>query len=218
MSDTVLFDYWRSSASYRVRIALNMLAIPYRSVAIDLLAGEHRQAEHLARNPQGLVPALEIDGQMLTQSLAIIEYLSETRPGSGLLPSDPVARQRVRALSYAIAMDIHPICNLGVVFHVMQQSQDPDAARSAWMHKFIGEGLGAFERMLDAPETGEFCHGDQPTMADLCLVPQIYNARRWNVDLSACPRAAVIAGKCEQLPAFARAHPDQVAPSKPKPL
>ncbi|MBB5535347.1 maleylacetoacetate isomerase [Rhizobium giardinii] len=218
MSDTVLFDYWRSSASYRVRIALNMLAIPYRSVAIDLLAGEHRQAEHLARNPQGLVPALEIDGQMLTQSLAIIEYLSETRPGPGLLPADPVARQRVRALSYAIAMDIHPICNLGVVFHVMQQSQDPDAARSAWMRKFIGDGLGAFERMLDTPETGEFCHGDQPTMADLCLVPQIYNARRWNVDLSACPCAAVIAGKCEQLPAFARAHPDQVAPSKPKPL
>ena len=218
MSDTVLFDYWRSSASYRVRIALNMLAIPYRSVAIDLLAGEHRQAEHLARNPQGLVPALEIDGQMLTQSLAIIEYLSETRPGSGLLPSDPVARQRVRALSYAIAMDIHPICNLGVVFHVMQQSQDPDAARSAWMRKFIGDGLGAFERMLDTRETGEFCHGDQPTMADLCLVPQIYNARRWNVDLSTCPRAAAIAGKCDQLPAFARAHPDQVAPSKPKPL
>ncbi len=218
MSDTVLFDYWRSSASYRVRIALNMLAIPYRSVAVDLLAGEHKQAEHRTRNPQGLVPALSIDGQMLTQSLAIIEYLSETRPGSGLLPSDPAARQRVRALSYAIAMDIHPICNLGVVFHVMQQSQDPDAARSAWMQKFIGEGLSAFERMLDTPEAGEFCHGDQPTMADLCLVPQIYNARRWNVDLSACPRAAAIAGKCEQLPAFARAHPDQVASSKAKPL
>ncbi|CAN7234905.1 maleylacetoacetate isomerase [Pararhizobium sp. LjRoot235] len=210
MGETVLFDYWRSSASYRVRIALNMLAIPYRSVPVDLLAGEHRQQEHLVRNPQGLVPALEIDGRILTQSLAIIEYLSETRPGS-LLPADPVARQRVRALSYAIAMDIHPICNLGVVFHVMQQSKDPDSARSAWMRKFIGEGLGAFERMLDSPETGEFCHGDQPSMADLCLVPQIYNARRWGIDLSACPRATVIAGNCEQLPVFARAHPDQVA-------
>ncbi|CAN7350767.1 maleylacetoacetate isomerase [Pararhizobium sp. LjRoot238] len=211
MSDTILFDYWRSSASYRVRIALNLLAIPYRSVSVDLLAGEHKQAEHLARNPQGLVPALSIDGQMLTQSLAIIEYLSETRPGSSLLPTAPPGRQRVRALSYAIAMDIHPICNLGVVFHIMQQSQDPDTARSAWMRKFIGEGLGAFERLLNNSETGEFCHGDQPTMADLCLVPQIYNARRWAVDLSACPRAAAIAEECERLPAFARAHPDQVA-------
>jgi maleylacetoacetate isomerase len=212
MSDTVLFDYWRSSASYRVRIALNMLAIPYRSVPVDLLAGEHKQPEHLARNTQGLVPALAIDGQMLTQSLAIIEYLSETRPNSGLLPSTPLARQRVRALSYAIAMDIHPVCNLGVVFHVMQQSQDPDEARSAWMRKFIGEGLDAFERMLGNPETGEFCHGEKPTMADVCLVPQIYNARRWAVDLSACPRAATIAQRCEALPAFAMAHPDQTAP------
>ncbi|WP_349435809.1 maleylacetoacetate isomerase [Pararhizobium sp. A13] len=217
MSDTILFDYWRSSASYRVRIALNLLAIPYRSVPIDLLAGEHKQAEHLARNPQGLVPALSIDGQMLTQSLAIIEYLSETRPGSSLLPTDPPGRQRVRALSYAIAMDIHPVCNLGVVFHVMQQSKDPDAARSAWMRKFIGEGLAAFERMLDNPQTGEFCHGDQPTMADLCLVPQIYNARRWTVDLSVCPRAAAIADRCERLPPVARAHPDQVTLSNAKP-
>jgi maleylacetoacetate isomerase len=213
MSDTVLFDYWRSSASYRVRIALNMLAIPYRSVPVDLLAGEHKQTEHLARNPQGLVPALAIDGQMLTQSLAIIEYLSETRPNANLLPSDPLERQRVRALSHAIAMDIHPVCNLGVVFHVMQQSQDPDAARSAWMRKFIGEGLGAFERMLDSPETGEFCHGNQPTMADLCLVPQLYNARRWKVDLSACRRVTTIAERCEVLPSFAAAHPDRSAPT-----
>jgi maleylacetoacetate isomerase len=218
MGDTILFDYWRSSASYRVRIALNLLAIPHHSVPVDLLAGEHKQPEHLARNPQGLVPALEIDGQMLTQSLAIIEYLSETRPGSSLLPSDPPGRQRVRALSYAIAMDIHPICNLGVVFHVMQQSKDPEAARSAWMRKFIGEGLAAFERILDAPQTGEFCHGGQPTMADLCLIPQIYNARRWAVDLSVCPRSAAIAEKCERLPAFARAHPDHIPLSNAKPL
>ncbi|MBP1859075.1 maleylacetoacetate isomerase [Rhizobium herbae] len=212
MSDTVLFDYWRSSASYRVRIALNMLAIPYGSVPVDLLRGEHKQADHLARNPQGLVPALQIDGQMLTQSLAIIEYLSETRPGYGLLPSAPLERQRVRALSYAIAMDIHPTCNLGVVFHVMQQASDPEAARSAWMRKFIGEGLQAFERLLDHPATGDFSHGDKPSMADLCLVPQIYNARRWAVDLSACPRTVAIADRCAALPAFVAAHPDQAAP------
>ena len=211
MSEPILFDYWRSSASYRVRIALNLLAIPYRSVPIDLLAGEHKQAEHLARNPQGLVPALSIDGQMLTQSLAIIEYLSETRPGAGLLPSDPVARQRVRTLSYAIAMDIHPVCNLGVVSHVMQQSQDPDAARSIWMRKFISEGLAAFERMLDSSETVEFCHGNKPTMADLCLVPQVYNARRWNIDLGAYPRIAAIDTRCLELDAFAAAAPRQEA-------
>ena len=212
MTDTVLFDYWRSSASYRVRIALNMLAIPYGSVSVDLLSGEHKQADHLARNPQGLVPALQIDGHMLTQSLAIVEYLAETRPGTALLPADPLGRQRVRALSYAIAMDIHPTCNLGVVFHVMQQANDPEAARSAWMRKFIGEGLQAFERLLDNPATGGFCHGNTPSMADLCLVPQIYNARRWNVDLTACPRTVAIADRCAALPAFVAAHPDRAVP------
>lgn len=207
MSETVLFDYWRSSASYRVRIALNLLDIPYRSVPIDLLAGQHKQPDHLARNPQGLVPALDIDGHMLTQSLAIIEYLSETRPQSGLLPADPLGRHRVRALSYAIAMDIHPVCNLGVVFHVMQQSTDPEAARAAWMRKFIGEGLAAFERMLDNPLTGAFCHGEQPTMADICLVPQVYNAERWGADLSGCPRLVAIAERCRKIPAFEAAQP-----------
>ncbi|KQS89711.1 MULTISPECIES: maleylacetoacetate isomerase [unclassified Rhizobium] len=207
MSDTVLFDYWRSSASYRVRIALNLLDIPYRSVPIDLLAGQHKQPDHLARNPQGLVPALDIDGHMLTQSLAIIEYLSETRPQSGLLPADPLGRHRVRALSYAIAMDIHPVCNLGVVFHVMQQSTDPEAARAAWMRKFIGEGLAAFEKMLDNPLTGAFCHGEQPTMADICLVPQVYNAERWGADLSGCPRLVAIAERCRKIPAFEAAQP-----------
>ncbi len=207
MTDTVLFDYWRSSASYRVRIALNLLDIPYRSVPIDLLAGQHKQPDHLARNPQGLVPALDIDGLMLTQSLAIIEYLSETRPQSDLLPADPLGRHRVRALSYAIAMDIHPVCNLGVVFHVMQQSTDPEAARAAWMRKFIGEGLAAFEKMLDNPLTGAFCHGEQPTMADICLVPQVYNAERWGADLSGCPRFVAIAERCRKIPAFEAAQP-----------
>ena len=214
MDETILFDYWRSSASYRVRIALNLLEIPYRSVPVDLLQGAHRQPEHLARNPQGLVPALSIDGQFLTQSLAIIEYLAETRENSGLLPSASLERQRVRALSHAIAMDIHPVCNLGVVSHVMRQSADPEAARLDWMRKFIGGGLDAFERMLDSAETGKFCHGDRPSMADLCLVPQIYNALRWKVDLSACPRAASIAETCLALPAFAQAHPDRLAPAE----
>jgi maleylacetoacetate isomerase len=212
MTSPVLFDYWRSSASYRVRIALNMLDIPYSSVPVDLLSGQHKQPEHLARNPQGLVPALEIDGHMLTQSLAIIEYLAETRPDKPFLPADPLGRHRVRALSYAIAMDIHPTCNLGIVAHVMHQASDPEAARAAWMRKFIGEGLTAFERLLDHPATGTFCHGDRPGMADLCLVPQIYNARRWNVDLTDCARTVAIAERCAALPAFAAAHPDEAAP------
>ncbi len=211
MTDTVLFDYWRSSASYRVRIALNMLGLAHDSVSVDLLSGEHKQPEHLARNPQGLVPALQIDGHMLTQSIAIIEYLAETRQNACLMPADPLGRHRVRALSYAIAMDIHPVCNLGVVFHVMQQAGDPDATRSAWMRKFIGEGLAAFERLLDHPATGGFCHGGSPSMADICLVPQIYNARRWNVDLTACVRTVAIADRCGLIPAFTAAHPDRNA-------
>ncbi|NUS68784.1 MAG: maleylacetoacetate isomerase [Ensifer adhaerens] len=211
MSEIVLYDYWRSSASYRVRIALNSLGESYRSVPVDLLAKAHKAPEHLVRNPQGLVPVLEIDGERFTQSLAIIEYLAETRATSGFLPDDAIGRQRVRSLSYAIAMDIHPVCNLSVVSHVMANAEDSEAVRRNWMRKFIGEGLAAFERLLDHPATGRFCHGDMPTMADFCLVPQVYNARRWDVDLSACPRLVAIDQNCAEIEAFARAHPDRTS-------
>lgn len=203
MTRPVLYDYWRSSASYRVRIALNLLGIDYERVPVNLLAGNQKSAEHLARNPQGLVPVLDIDGQRLTQSLAIVEYLAETRPGSGLLPDDALGRARVRALSCVIAMDIHPVCNLGTINHVLTLTGGGDAERIAWMGKFIGEGLTAFEDMLDHPQAGRFCHGDQPTMADLCLVPQLANARRWNVDVSGLARIAEIAAHCAEIPAFA---------------
>lgn len=209
MSDTVLFDYWRSSASYRVRIALRMLGENFRSVPVDLLARSQKSSEHLARNPQGLVPVLEIDGHGFTQSLAIIEYLNETR-AAGFLPTDPVGRQRVRQLSYAIAMEIHAVCNSGVLAEVMRLAPDGEAARDAWLRKFIGDGLAAFEKLLDHPSTGKFCHGDSPTMADFCLVPQVYNARRWGIDLSAMPRILDIDSRCEGIDAFARAHPDRV--------
>ncbi|MBT1157078.1 maleylacetoacetate isomerase [Aminobacter anthyllidis] len=211
MSDTVLFDYWRSSASYRVRIALNMLGEEFRPVSVDLLAKTQKSAEHLARNPQGLVPVLDIDGHVFTQSLAIIEYLDETRH-AGFLPADPVGRQRVRQLSYAIAMEIHAVCNTGVVAELMRITSNGEAARDAWMQKFIGEGMIAFENLLDHPASGKFCHGDTPGMADFCLVPQVYNARRWNVDISALPRVVEIAGRCEGLDAFAKAHPDRAKP------
>lgn len=211
MAGTVLYDYWRSSASYRVRIALNLLGITYETVPVNLLAGGHTAPEHLLRNPQGLVPVLDIDGAWLTQSLAIVEYLDETRPGSGLLPADALGRARVRALSHAIAMEIYPVCNLKVIGRVLELARGGDATRGDWMRKFIGEGLAALETMLDDPATGRFCHGDRPGMADLCLVPQLYNARRWEVDLTRLPRILAIDAACEQLDAFRRAFP--AAPS-----
>jgi maleylacetoacetate isomerase len=207
MSRPVLFDYWRSSASYRVRIALNLLGIEYDAVHVNLLKQEHKSPEHLARNPRGAVPVLDIDGLRLTQSLAIIEYLHETRPGSSLLPGDASGRARVRALADAIAMDIHPVCNLGPTGYVMELTGGGDAVRKAWMQKFIGEGLAAFELLLDHPASGRFCHGDTPTMADLCLAPQLYNALRWEVDLGAMPRTVAICKACESIDAFARAYP-----------
>lgn len=215
MAEVVLYDYWRSSASYRLRIALGLLGIAYRTVPVDLLKQGHKSPEYLHRNPQGLVPALEIDGVMMTQSVAILEYLDETRPGYGLLPSDSVARQRVRALSHAITMDIHPICNLGVVRHVMDMAathgEDADAARSEWMAKYIGSGLAGVEAMLadDAQyPRGDFCHGDRPGLADICLIPQLYNAHRWGVDTSRFHRINVIAERCSAITAFENAHPD----------
>src|SRR5262245_34891562 len=157
MTETVLYDYWRSSASYRVRIALELTGIEYRKVPVDLLRQEHKSPEHLLRNPQGRVPVLDIDGLRLTQSLAIIEYLDETRPGSGLLPADPAGRARVRARALAIAAGVHPGCNSGGAAHVMAIPNVAEAARSAWRQKFIGEGLAAVEKLVDHPASGRFC-------------------------------------------------------------
>ncbi|MBX4858877.1 maleylacetoacetate isomerase [Rhizobium sophorae] len=210
MNEVVLYDYWRSSASYRVRIALNLLGIDYKTVPINLLEAAHRTPEYLALNPQGLVPTLVIDGRTLTQSLAIIEYLAELQPESGLLPLDIADRQKVRALAYAVAMDIHPICNLHVVSHLMSMTEKADA-REEWMKHFITDGLRKLEAMIGKAD-GAFSFGDTPTMADLCLVPQVYNARRWEVDLTAFKRIVYIDARCAELPAFQAAHPDRVRP------
>jgi maleylacetoacetate isomerase len=209
VDDVVLYDYWRSSACYRVRLALGLLGIAYRKIPVDLLEDEQNAQDHLARNPQGLVPVLEIGGLRLTQSLAIIEYLADIYPHSGLLSEDSAGRARVRALSYAIAMEIHPICNLRVIDHVSKlvSGEASDAARAAWMNHFISSGLKAFDAMLDDPATGTFCHGDRPSMADLCLMPQIYNARRWNVDLQPFKRIDRVYTACERQEWFAAAYP-----------
>lgn len=204
-----LHDYWRSSASYRVRIALNLLGLAHESVPVDLTLGAQMTPEHLARNPQGLVPVLAIDGESLTQSLAILEYLDEVK-GAGFLPKDALGRARVRALSYSVAMDIHPICNLRVARHAVTQSGGT-ITMEAWMSHFMALGLRGLEGMLT--ETGLYCHGDRISMADICLVPQVYNARRWGVDLAVLPKLTAISSRLEDLPAFAAAHPDRVKPA-----
>lgn len=211
MTETVLYDYWRSSASYRLRIALNLAGIPYRAVPVDLVKSEHRAPAHLARNPQGLVPVLEIDGLLLTQSLAILGYLDETRD-LGLLPKEPGERARARALAHAIAVDLHPVCNLSVARRATELSGGAEGMPGDWMRHFIRPGLLAFEALLSGFDQAPFCTGGAPGLADICLMPQLYNARRWEVDLSGLPRLLAVAEACAANPAFAAAHPDRHRP------
>lgn len=205
MSDTVLWDYPKSSASYRVRIALNLAGIDYRIETVDLLAKDHLGADHISRNPQGFVPVLDIDGHRLTQSLAILEYLDTTRE-LGLLPSEPIMRAQQTALAHAIAVDLHPVCNLSVAGFA---TQGEEPARTNWMRHFIAPRMAAFETMLEGFNQAPFCCGSTPGLADIVLMPQIYNAKRWGADYAACSRIKAVEDACKNHPAFIAAHPDR---------
>lgn len=205
----ILYDYFRSSAAYRVRIALNLKGIAAERRFVHLRRNEQRSAAYLAANPQGLVPTL-VDGEVaLTQSLAAIEYLDETRPEPPLLPADPAGRARVRALAQLIACDIHPLGNL----RVLRYLKDPlglDAATSAtWFNHWIAEGFAALEAHARGPATGRFLHGDAPSLADICLAPQMFNAARHALDLAPYPTLVRVAAAAAELPAFADAHPSR---------
>ena len=209
---STLYTYYRSSAAYRVRIALNLKGMPYTAVPVHLVkdGGQHRSAAYRARNPQALVPAFELeDGTVLTQSLAIMEYLDEVQPEPALLPADAIGRARVRALAQAIACDLHPVNNLRVLQYLSQQLGISAEQKDAWYRHWVATGLQGLEALLaDHPSTGRFCHGDTPTLADCCLVPQLYNARRFQCPLDAYPTIRRIAAACETLPAFQQAVPE----------
>jgi maleylacetoacetate isomerase len=205
-----LHDYYRSSASYRVRIALNLKGVDYDRVSVNLLDGAQRDEAYKALNPQGFVPMLEIDGHRLSQSVAIIAYLEQTRPEPGLLPADPAAAAHVRALALAIACDIHPLNNLRVLKYLGGTLEQPQEARDAWYRHWVSEGFVALEAMA-APRAGRLLFGDGVTLADICLVPQMYNARRFEVDLGPFPTLVRADAEASALPAFAAAHPDAIA-------
>lgn len=207
-ASTVMHGYFRSSASFRLRIALNLKQIVYRTVSYHLRRGEQRSAAYRAVNPQALVPALELDGQIFTQSLAIIDYLDETRPLPPLLPTEASDRARVRAIAQIIACDIHPIDNLRVLAYLRDELGQPKEQVSRWYAHWIAQGFDALEPMLaNDPRTGRFCHGDSPGLGDICLVPQVTNARLQNVDISAYPTIRRIADEALTIPAFAAALP-----------
>jgi maleylacetoacetate isomerase/maleylpyruvate isomerase len=203
-----LYTYFRSSAAFRVRIALNLKGLQYEPVFVHLAKGEHRAGAYPKVNPQALLPTLELDdGTRLSQSLAIIEYLDEKHPQAPLVPKDALARARVRSLSYLIASEIHPLNNLRVLQHLKRLGQTQEQI-DTWYRYWIADGLAKLEAEL-AGSAGKFCHGDSPTMADCCLVPQIFNAKRFNSDLAPYPATMRAFDSCMKLEPFDRAQPSK---------
>lgn len=208
-----LYSYWRSSAAYRVRIALNYKNMEYQQITPNLATGEHRSADYFVTNPQGLVPALELDGEhegeVIAQSLAIIEYLDQLHPAPALWPSDPLARARVSAMAQVIACDIHPLNNLRVLKYLKAELGQGEAAVSGWYSHWVTDGFRALETWAGQYSAdGRHLFGDSVSLADVCLVPQMYNARRFGVDLHDFPRLVSIDQHLSQLPAFAFAAPE----------
>ncbi|MCU6499450.1 maleylacetoacetate isomerase [Rugamonas sp. A1-17] len=207
-----LYTYFRSSAAYRVRIALNLKGLAYDAVPVHLLrdGGEQLTDSYRALNPSALLPTLDDDGSVIGQSLAIIEYLEETRPQAPLLPSGTADRARVRALALTVAADTHPLGNLRVLKYLKGQLKVSEEVKLEWQQHWLQLGLATLERMLaDDPRTGRYCHGDTPTLADCCLVPQVFSAQRFGVDMTPYPTVMRIHAACNELPAFQQAHPSR---------
>lgn len=207
-----LYNFFRSSASYRVRIALNLKGLPYEYASIHLRrgGGEQYTPAYKTLNPQGIIPTLEDEGRVLTQSLAILEYLEERYPEPPLLPRDPADRATVRGMALAVACEVHPLQNLRVLNYLKDVLHHTEEEVNAWGRHWVMLGLTALEQMVRAvPQRGNFCFGTTPSLADICLVPQLVNARRFGCDLSACPTLVQIDATCLALPAFANAAPEQ---------
>jgi maleylacetoacetate isomerase len=205
-----LHTYFRSSAAYRVRIALHLKGLSYETVPVHLRKKEQLSAQYRHINPSGLVPTLQDERGTLTQSMAILEYLEETHPDVPLLPVDPLGRARVRELAQIIACDIHPLGNLRVLRFLMNDLGVDEAAKDKWYRHWVEDGLASLEAHLERDSgTGHFCHGEMPTLADCFLVPQVYNAQRFDIDVSGYPNVARINATCVELPAFAAAHPSR---------
>ncbi|WP_428607016.1 maleylacetoacetate isomerase [Sedimenticola sp.] len=204
-----LYDYFRSTAAYRVRIVLNLKGIDYRQAGVNLLQNEESSPEYRAINPQGLVPALDLDGHVLQQSLAICEYLDERHPEPALLSDDPLQRAHIRALAQMVACDIHPVNNSRILKYLVSELGVSEAQKLAWYHHWLDEGFRPIEQILQqSASDSEFCCGDRPTLADVCLVPQVFNARRFELDLTPYPTIVRIEQTCLAIDAFERARPE----------
>jgi maleylacetoacetate isomerase len=212
----ILHNYFRSSASFRVRIALNLKGLPFEYVSVHLAKGDHKLPAYIGIAADGLVPLLEVDGEPLSQSMAIIEYIDETHPNSPLLPKDAIGRAKVRALAQSISCEIHPLNNLRVLKYLVKVLKLEESVKNAWYVHWCVEGLQAFERQLarnaayrvkHGQAASNYCFGSTPTLADCCLVPQIFNAQRFNVPMDGLPLTIAAFDACMKLPAFQQAQP-----------
>ncbi len=207
LSAMKLYNYFRSSASFRVRIALQLKGLGYDYIPVHLVKGEHKTEAYSSMSADMLVPLLETDGERLSQSMAIIEYLDETHPAPALLPADALGRAKVRALAQSIACEIHPLNNLRVLKYLVRELKVDEVAKNTWYRHWVRGGLEAFERQLTRLPASTYCYGDTPTLADCCLVPQIYNAKRFDLSFEGLPRTMAAFEACMALPAFQKAQP-----------